>query len=252
MINPMDLSNRNILVTGASSGIGRATCILLSQLGAKVILVSRREETLNETVAQMSGSDHIVSPFDLTQVDKIPNWLKEIAERIGKFHGLVHSAGIQKSNLIRNFDDDAVQEIMQINFNAAYSLVRGFRQKEVHQKPSSIVLLSSVAGIIGTPGNTIYSASKGAIISLVRSAALELARQAIRVNSVAPGVIQTDMSDKFQESLSDAQFKKIIDQHPLGLGTPIDVAQAIAFLLANTGQWITGTNLVLDGGYTAQ
>ncbi|MBI1184762.1 SDR family oxidoreductase [bacterium] len=252
MINPMDLSEHRILVTGASGGIGRVTCILLSNLGAKVILVARREDALNETLSLMSGTDHVIASFDLAQVDLIPDWIKGITDQHGSLHGLVHCAGIQRSNVIRNFDNQAVQEIMQINFNSAYSIVRGFRQKHVHASPSSIVLLSSIGGLVGMPGNTVYTASKGAIISVVRSFSLELARQGIRVNCVAPGIVQTDMVDKFRNSISESQFNQISESYPLGLGNPDDVANAIAFLLADTGRWITGTTLVIDGGYTAR
>lgn len=252
MINPLDLSDRNILVTGASSGIGRETCILLSKLGAKVLLVARREQELNATLHKMSGTEHSIIPFDLKHVDLIPSWIENIASQHGKLHGLVHCAGIQKSNLIRNFDNAAVQEIMQINFNATYSLVRGYRQKQVYNSPSSIVVLGSVGGLVGMAGNTVYTASKGAVISLVKSAALELARQNIRVNCIAAGLVQSPMLDEYRHQLSEAKFDEMIRDFPLGIGTPLDVANAIAFLLADTGRWITGTTLVIDGGYIAQ
>lgn len=253
MINPMDLSEHTILVTGASSGIGRATCVLLSELGAKVILTARRQEQLEETLSLMSHDGHTIVPFDLSQVEQIPAWLKDVADQHGKLNGLVHCAGMQLMKPIRDFDDESVQGMMALNFNAAFSLIRGFRHKQVYSRDSSsIVLLSSIAGLVGTPGNSIYSATKGAIIALVRSAALEVARQGIRVNGIAPGFIDTEMGEGLKQTLSESQFNKLIDQHPLGLGMPEDVANAIAFLLANSGRWITGTTLVVDGGYTAQ
>ena len=139
---------------------------------------------------------------------------------------------------------------MNINFNAAYSLTRGFRHRKVRAESSSIVFLSSVSGLIGQAGNTAYSASKGALISVTRALAMELAREQIRVNCVAPALIQSDIADHMIESLTSEQFQKVEDKHILGFGKIDDVANAIAFLLADTGRWITGTTLVLDGGYT--
>jgi NAD(P)-dependent dehydrogenase (short-subunit alcohol dehydrogenase family) len=250
--SPMSLLNRQIMVTGASSGIGRETCILLSELGARVFLVARHQETLEETRAAMASANHIVLPFDLNDVEAIPSWLVEVTAQYGPLNGLVHSAAIQRAKSVREFDDLAVQETMRINFNAAFSLIRGFRQKQVRSDQTSIVLVSSIAGLIGVAGNSAYSASKGALIAATKSLALELSRLDIRINCVAPGLVNTDMLSEFRKKLSKDQYEHIVSLHPLGLGQPRDVANAIAFLLADTSRWITGTTLVVDGGYTAQ
>jgi len=250
IVNPMDLSRRNILVTGASSGIGRGTAILLSQLGASVILVARREDKLKETQMMMHGDDHMIVPFDLTDVDEIPKWMRSLTSPEKRLHGLVHSAGLMHIRSIREVDNDSLNDMMTINFNAAYSLTRGFRHRKVRADSSSIVFLASVSGLIGQTGNTAYSASKGALISVARALAMELAREQIRVNCVAPALVESDIVDHMAETLTPEQFQKIQDKHVLGLGKVEDVANAIAFLLADTGRWITGTTLVLDGGYT--
>lgn len=252
MINPLDLSGKRILITGASSGIGRETCVLLSELGARVVLVARRKKLLEETLSMMQGDGHFVRPYDLTQIDSIPIWLRETALEMGTLHGLVHSAGIQRPLAIRSVDRAALDETMTINFAAGYSLARGFRHSTVHAESSSVVFLSSVAGLIGISGNSTYSASKGALIALTKTLALELKRDNIRVNCVAPGLVETQLVEHAVKNYTGEQYEAIKAMHPLGIGQPRDVAYAIAFLLADTGRWITGTTLVVDGGYTAQ
>lgn len=253
MINPMELTGRNIMVTGASSGIGRDTAILLSQLGARVFLVSRRENALEETLSYMDGADHVVLPYDLTDADSIPEWLKTVTQKHGILYGLVHSAGIQQPLPLRSLMLSALQTTMEINFVAGYALARGFRHKSVREdKAGSIVYVSSIAGLIAVPGSSSYSASKGALLAFARTLAVELARERIRVNCVAPGFVQTAMTLAASQQYTTEQFERIESMHPLGLGHSRDVAHAIAFLLADTGRWITGTTLIVDGGYTAQ
>lgn len=247
----MSLSGRTILITGASSGIGRATAILLSQLGARLILAGRNKERLDQTAGQLEGADHRVEAFDLTGIDEVPRWIKGITSREGALDGLVHSAGMHVTRPLRFLSDETVQEVMSINFGAALALAKGLRQKGAYNAGASIVFLSSVMGLVGQPGVSVYAASKGAIVAVTKSLALELARDGLRVNCVAPAQVKTEMAEAMQETLSAEQIAAIEAMHPLGIGTPLDVAYAIAFLLADTGRWITGTTLVVDGGYTA-
>jgi len=252
MINPMDLTDRTILVTGASSGIGRETAILLSQLGARLILVGRNREQLEKTLLVLDGTAHQVSVFDLSDVDEIPRWMKEVSSANGPLDALVHSAGVQFTRPLRIISFECIDALMSINVSAAIFLAKAFRQKEVcAQGGGSLVYLSSVMGLVGQSGQSVYSASKGALVTLTKSLALELSRENIRVNCVAPAMVRTAMSEKMLQLLTPEQSEKIEAMHPLGLGNPEDVANAIAFLLADTGRWITGTTLVVDGGYTA-
>ncbi|MCD4676667.1 MAG: SDR family oxidoreductase [Desulfobacula sp.] len=252
MVNPLDLTKQRILVTGASSGIGRSTAVLLSRLGADIVLAGRSKERLQETYNQLSSGNHCLEPYDLAaDVNGIPGWIKKIAEIVGPFQGLAHCAGIEYILPVLAITHEKYDELMRINTEAAFFLAKGFRQKKCHKEGASIVFIASVAGIIGQAGLSIYSASKGALISLTKALAIEFARNDIRVNSISPGHIETAMGLKVKSNLPKEQYESIINMHPLGLGSPEDVANAVAFLLAETGRWITGTNLVVDGGYTA-
>lgn len=250
MINLIDLSGQTILVTGASSGIGQDTCILLSQLGARLILLSRDKKGLENSAAMLDGKGHIILPFDLKKYMNLPALLKDISSKTGVLSGAVHCAGVQSYLPIRFIAPQHLEEILQVNLSAAVFLAKGFRQKGT-SKGGSIVFLSSISGIVGTAGQAAYSASKGAILALTRSLAMELAGEGIRVNCITPGVVQTNMFTKAKQTLTPEQIQKIKDMHPLGLGEPRDVATAIAFLLSNASRWTTGISLCIDGGYTA-
>jgi NAD(P)-dependent dehydrogenase (short-subunit alcohol dehydrogenase family) len=250
-INPMDLTGRRFLITGASSGIGRETAILLSQLNARIVLAARNEERLQETLRRLDGEGHSTSCFDLTALDDIPRWFKALAEQFGPFDGLVHSAGIQSMLPLQVLSAQKVERMMSINVSAALMLAKAFRQKGCAASRSSLVLLSSVAGMVGEAGLTAYSASKAALMGLTKSLAMELAPENIRVNCVAPGMVRTEMMRRMTESIPPGQLPAVEARHLLGFGTPRDVAYAIAYLLADTGRWITGATLVVDGGYTA-
>ena len=252
MTNLVDLSGKNIIVTGASSGIGRETCLLLGELGATLALVGRNRARLEETLKLLKSSGHVVECIDLSDVDDIPQRVKAISEQIGSLNGLVHCAGIRKTLPLKSVGSKSICETFDINVGAALGLMRGLRQKSVRAGEVSAVLVSSVAGLVGEPAISVYSASKGALISMARSLAVELAGERIRVNCVAPGLVQTAMADEIAASLTPEQFEQIRLLHPLGIGQPRDVANSIAFLLSDASSWITGTTLVVDGGYTAR
>jgi NAD(P)-dependent dehydrogenase (short-subunit alcohol dehydrogenase family) len=253
MPHPLDLTGKTILVTGASSGIGRATAILLGALGARVILSGRQIDGLEKTAAQMEGGCHQIAPFDLVNFTEIGGWVEGLVGEFGRLHGLVHSAGVAPVTPLRRLSLESLQELMGVNFYAAALLTKQFASKRVHQENSSLVFISSVAGYLGAAGRSAYSATKGALIAFARSAALELAPNGVRVNCIAPSYVATEMYNKALAAFTPEQIEaEVKARQPLGLGNPLDVANAAAFLLADTGRWITGSVLPVDGGYSSQ
>jgi NAD(P)-dependent dehydrogenase (short-subunit alcohol dehydrogenase family) len=253
MHNPLDLSGKTILVTGASGGIGRGTAVLLSTLGARLILTGRNGKALEKTAAELKGGGHRVAAFDLAELEAIPEWFEKLTGEPGPLDALVHCAGTGPILPLRSLRLEHLEETMRVNFYSAALLTREFARKRAHRDKASIVLVASVAGVLGTPARTAYSASKGALIAFAKSAAIELAPSGIRVNCVAPSYVATDMYEKSTAYLTQEQLRRFTaTTQPLGLGTPADVAGAIAFLVADTGRWITGSVLAVDGGYSAQ
>jgi len=251
-INPLLLRSRRILVTGAASGIGRATCELLSRLRASVVAVDVDEAELARVGDSLPGEGHAQCCFDLSDVDGIPKLMSRIAQDVGPLFGMVHAAGIPCVQPIRLLTSALYRKVLLVNTEAALALARGFQQKAVSEAGGgSIVFISSVMALAGEPGAAAYSMSKAALHGLARALAIELAPRRIRVNCVAPGFVRTPMFEQISKPWDAAQRAGVEASHPLGLGAPADVAHSIAFLLAETGRWITGSILTVDGGYTA-
>ena len=249
--NPLALDGRRVLVTGAASGIGLATCALLSRLGARVVAVDSDSEGLARASAVTGAAESL--SFDLREIELIPAWLADSAQAGGRFAGLVHAAGVSSIVPARLLDPAKYRDVMLVNAEAALALARGFQHKSVCDAAGgSIVFVSSVVAFAGSPGAAAYGMSKAALIGLAKSLAVELAARRIRVNCIAPGFVKTPMYERLAGLWSAEQAAHVEAQHPLGLGEPEDVANAAAFLLADTGRWITGSVMVVDGGYTAQ
>lgn len=255
MRNPLDLSGRRVLVTGASSDsdIGRTLCVTLADLGAALVLTGRRPEPLEETRAALDEPGrHSVAPFDLADLDTLPGWMKGLAADGGPLDGVVHSASVQGYTVLRQMSRAQIDRYLTLNVGAALMLARGFAQKGVHAaNGGSLALIGSVAGLKGQKGRSLYAASKAALVAVARSLALELADRRIRVNVVAPAVVMGSKAAEQFAMLPAEQNAALAAAHPLGYGTPQDVADAVAFLLASTGRWITGVTLPVDGGFTA-
>lgn len=250
--NPFGLEDRRILVTGASSGIGRAISVWLGEQGAQLVLVGRNSEEISKTLALLPKGDHLVEIYDFLGDSDTSVWLKDIAARFGSLDGLVHAAGIHYTLPIRATSREQWDDLMTTNVTSAFSLIKGFRQKGVYSKNASIVLISSVMAKVGQPGLLAYCSSKGAIDSMVRAAALELAQFGIRVNSIAPGTVETPMAMNLESTIGVDAMKSREEKHPLGFGNPSDVAYAANYLLSPAARWITGISLDVDGGYLAE
>ena len=249
--NPMSLVGRTIMVTGASSGIGRATAIYASRLGARLVICGRNSVRLSAVLSELDGIDHVMKIFDFAQLEQILPWLKSVCTEVGPLSGLAHCAAIQATRPIRAIDPDFVSETLLQNLGSALLLAQAFRLKACHTQKASLVFVASSAALRTAPGNVVYAASKGGIVSAVKGLGVELVRDGIRVNAVAPAMVDTPMSTQFREILSEENFQKVIDMHPLGFGKPEDVAASISFLLADTSRWITGSVLCVDGGFLA-
>lgn len=252
MVNPLDLTGRVVIVTGASAGIGLATSILLSQLGARVVLAARSTERLEAARRQLAGEGHWIEPIDFAASGDVAGWVKGLSAKTGPLGGLVHCAGIQLVRPLRLLTEADADGLMKVNVTSALMLAKGLRMKGVHAKGASLVLVSSVMGVVGAAGRTAYCASKSALTSLAKALALELAPEDMRVNCITPGFVRTAMLTQAEAIVGPEQMAAVEKAHPLGFGEPRDVANAAAFLLADTARWITGSTLVVDGGYTAQ
>lgn len=249
--NPLDMSGRLVVITGASSGLGRATACLLGRLNARLILVGRNEARLAETRSSLEGGPHTAVAFDLAETDEIPKWIQDLVSQHGQIAGLAHMAGIHSAKPLKMLDSAHFESVLRTNVVSAAQLLRGLRQKGCAVTPASVVLVSSVVGLVGAAGVAAYSASKGAVVALTKSLALELAPQGIRVNVVAPGFVETEMTERLRAMLGPEKYAAVEAMHPLGIGRPEDVAHAVAYLLSDAARWVTGSTLVVDGGYTA-
>lgn len=246
---PFDLSGRKVMVVGASAGIGRATAVLLASLGARVVLNGRDAGRLEPVFAELVGEGHHIAAFDVSQLDAVPAWMKNDVCADGPLDGLVHCAGVQVTLPVRSFSQAHFDRVMHTNLGSALALARGFRQKGCCNRDASMVLVASIGGFLGQPGNVVYGASKAGLMSTARGLSMELLRDGIRVNSVAPAMVETQMSRKAFDEMGEAAKQAILSRHPMGMGKPDDVAGPIAFLLSDASRWMTGTCLTVDGGH---
>jgi NAD(P)-dependent dehydrogenase (short-subunit alcohol dehydrogenase family) len=244
--NPFTLKDKVILVTGASSGIGRSTSIECSRMGATMIITGRNEVRLKETYDSLEGAGHkqIVADFSSE------TGLNALSEYVTSIDGVVYCAGFTKPLPIQFINEEDISEIMKVNFIAPTLISRNLLQNKKIRKGASIVFISSISGVYCSyVAQGLYAASKGAINGLIKSMALELATKNIRVNSICPGMINTNILES--GIISREQLEEDIKKYPLKrYGQPQEVAYAAIYLLSDASQWVTGSNLLIDGGYT--
>lgn len=251
MYNPMDLSGKQYLVTGASSGVGRQVCVTLSRMGAKVILTARSESGLMETSQLMNGEKQIYYKFDLNEMEKIEKFIEKIVEDNGKLDGLVHCAGLTMTRTLAMTTYGFIQEMMRVNVLSFIESVRILTKKKNCNESGSIVAVSSAGSIRGDKAKTAYCATKGALDSAVQALALELGeRKKIRVNTVNPGWIRGKVWENYIEAVGQDKMKEIERRQILGISKPEEVSNVIAFLLSPAASNITGQAIVADGGWT--
>lgn len=244
MYNPYTLEKKILLITGASSGIGRQIAIECSKMGAKLILTARNEKKLLETKSMLSGDNHIIISADLTDEEQ----LTVLVEKLNSIDGIVHSAGVEEPIPIQFVNNEIMNYTFSVNANAPILLMAKLIKAKKISKSASVVFISSISGqFCSMIGGALYSASKNALNGFAKAAALELAPKGIRVNCINPGMIETDLSLGI---VSKEQFETDKQKYPLKrYGTSRDIAFATIFLLSDASSWITGINMVVDGGF---
>lgn len=243
--NPYSLEGKTILVTGASSGIGKATAIECSKMGAKVIITARNEERLKDTLSQLVGDGHQCIVADLLKVEDI----ERLVESIPVINGCVNNAGLNFLQLVNFIKLQDLNSIFQVNAIAPIVLTNKLVKSKKIAKDSSVVFTSSIAGKgICTPGNSLYSSTKGALSAFMKNAAVDLAPKKIRCNAVLPGMVETPLKEG-KSAVTAEQWEINRQLYPLKrFGTPQDIAFAIIYLLSDASSWVTGSELVIDGG----
>ena len=247
MINPFNIEGKTILVTGATSGIGKATAIICSQMGAKVIAVGRDEIRLEELQLEVRGlEENLFISADLTNTEQV----KALIEQCPELDGIANCAGIANMNPFQFATKDEMQRVMEVNYYAPVMLVNQLLKAKKLKKGSSVVFVSSVDGQkIVHAGNSVYSASKSALVGMARNMAIDLVSKKIRVNCVLPGTTNTPMIRT--GSATEEMLTETAKQLPMKrFAEPVEIANAIVFLLSDAASYITGTEIVVDGGTT--
>ena len=240
---PFSLEGKQILVTGASSGIGQGIAVVCSKMGGNVVISGRNEKRLEETYSQLEGNNHSILAGDLTAFSELP----ELVSSLPKLDGIVHCAGIGDRTLCKMTTEADFDRVMNVNFKAPVMLQTEILKQKKLNKGGSVVFIASIANESPSIGNSLYSASKGAIISYAQCLQLELAPKLIRVNCISPAMIWTDLILK--GGVTEEQLKEDEKKYPLKrYGTPEDIANLAVYLLSDASTWMTGSNLKITGG----
>lgn len=252
MYSLVDLSNKRILIVGASSGIGKQTAITLSQIGAKLSLVARTEEKLKTTIAELEGEDHDYFVADIGDVSTIETLIKEVVVKDGLLDGLVYTAGVGTALPLMQSKPEKVQDTFNVNFFGFFEVIRQVVRKGRFNPGMRIVGVSSSASLRGDKSKAIYSSSKAAMDSAVRCMAKELAEKGICINTIAPSMTATELYNHYVEKYGEDSEtnKELLSRQYLGIAQPQDIANAIAFLISPAARFITGITMPVDGGYT--
>lgn len=242
----MNFEGKRFLVTGASSGIGRGISVLLASLGATLIITGRNAQNLQETFDALPQKDHLMILADVT----VDEDLNKLTDAVGFVNGVVFCAGVIDYLPVKFLSYDKIHQIFSVNFTSQVLLTQRLLKAKKIKKESSIVYISSLSSKLGVAGTAMYAASKAALSSFSKVLATELAGQKIRVNAISPGIVKTPMTQSQDLGISETDLKNDEDKYPLGHGNVEDVASYVSFLLSDSSKWITGSDLVMDGGFT--
>lgn len=249
MINLIDLSGKTVLVTGASDGIGKETSTLLSQLGARVVMIARSEEKLQAVYDSLEGDGHSYYSFDLTNIDEIEGLTASLVEQNGPFDGFVHCAGVSAMRPLKMTNFLFLHKLMLVNFYSFIEMLRCMTKRGNYRQGMSVVAMSSIASKNGCrkKSQVGYSSSKAALDGAIRALSQELAEKKIKINSIVAGMVKTNMHERFKERTG----KSLEEDYLLGITEPSEIAASIAYLLSDKSKTITGTGIVIDSGRTA-
>lgn len=241
---------QHILVTGASSGIGRACALLCNTLGASVIASGRNEERLQEAQATCSRPDLWHNEVKDLQagIEDLPKWIGELRRKYGRFWGLIHAAAEGRLDSISYFELAEARSHLELNFLVPMQLAKGFSDRRNFAKGGAMLFLSSASAVYPEKGHCLYGAAKAALATAMKAVSQEMAPKGLRVHCLAPGWIRTPMLEAAKRNMGESYAVKEEDRYPLGFGEPEDVAGMAVFLLSDKARWITGQNFVLGGG----
>ena len=248
MMSPFSLEGKKILVTGSSSGIGRGIAVECSKMGAQLILNGRDVNRLDETLKMLEGGGHQIIEADISKQEEIERLVAEVPV----LDGCVLCAGIPQVCPVKYFKRHDIEDIFNVNAVAPIMITSGLLKKKKITRGSSIVLIEAIVGVfVGSKGDVSYNASKAALNGFLKGAALELAGQGIRVNAINPGLVPTNILDLNNKMFEENQLTSNLEgNYPLKrLGKPEDIAYGAIYLLSDASSWVTGTNLVIDGGF---
>ena len=243
MNNQFTLEGKTVLITGASSGIGKATAIACAEAGARVVLTGRNVERLNDTLSQMSGEGHIAVAAELCEHEEI----NQLVDTMPELDGAFLCAGVSDTTPVKYMNSEAIQRVLSINLEAPMLLTQRLLLKKKIKKGASLVYMSSMGVEQVAPGLGIYAASKSGLNAFMRAVATEQASRKVRANAVMAGMVKTELIDTLSQ-LTEEDIKRDEAKYPLGYGKPEDVANAVIYLLSDASRWMTGMTLKLDGG----
>lgn len=239
------------MITGASSGIGEATAVACDQQGATLLLLGRNEERLHGTLSKLSNRNHRMLSIDLTDFENLTNQLSAFLKDVSVIDGMVHAAGVTSTYPFRLFKPEQLENILKVNVQSAFYLTKLVLPR-LNKQASSLVFISSIMARVGETAKTMYAMSKGAVSAGAKSLAIEYASRNVRVNTVAPGIVNTPMTANATYKTNEKLLAETLAKYPLGFGEPEDVAHSCVFLLSDASRWVTGTEIIIDGGYSAK